>query len=165
MPLLPLWSGIVLHTVSSSGSPMDSNAYVENWFRIVKHSIFNSEIGIRAADFIRTMYTNIDDRIAAFTFAFTPLAYKVFKHKKMLRVENEEERSRSKKSKFSYTKPTVDKVNKAFNDFKSSKGFNVNNSRKCATDRKVTTLPVDNSRSVKVVGKTLHVNEIEIISD
>ena len=112
------------------------------------------------------MYTNIDDRIAAFTFAFTPLASKVFKHKKRLRVENEEECqeewSRSKKSKFSYTKPTVDKVNKAFNAFKSSKGFNV---RKCATDRKVTTLPVDNSGNVKVVGKTLHVDEIEIISD
>ena len=73
------------------------------------------------------MYTNIDDRIAAFTFAFTPLASKVFKHKKRLRVENEEECQeewlRSKKSKFSYTKPIVDKVNKAFNDFKSSKGF------------------------------------------
>ena len=120
MPLLPLWSGIILCTVSSSGSSMDGNAYVENWFRIVKHSIFNSETGIRA--FIRTMYTNIDDRIAAFTFAFTPLASKVFKHKKWLRVESEEERqeewSRSKKSKFSYTKPTVGKVNKIFDDFK-----------------------------------------------
>ena len=45
-----------------------------------------SETGIRAADFIRTVHTNIDDRIAAFTFDFTPLAYKVFKHKKKLRV-------------------------------------------------------------------------------
>ena len=46
---------------------------------------------------------------------FTPLASKVFKHKKRLRVENEEECqeewSRSKKSKFIYTKPTVGKVN------------------------------------------------------
>ena len=143
MPLLPLCSGINLYTVSSSGSPMDSNAYFENWFRIVNHSIFNSETGKRAADFIRTMYTNIDDKIAAFTFAFTPLASKVFEHKKRLCVENEEECqeewSRSKKSKFSHTKPTVDNVNIAFSDFKSSKGFNVTNSRKCETDRKVTT--------------------------
>ena len=113
---------------------------------IVKHSIFDSETGIRAADFIRTMYTNIDDRIAVFAFAFTPLAAKVFKHKKSLRIENQEECqeewSRSKKSKFSYTKPTVCKVNKIFDDFKSSKVCDVNNSRKCVTDRKVAAFPV-----------------------
>ena len=76
--------------VSSSENATDSNAIVENWFRIDKHSIFNSETGIRAADFIRTVYNNIDDRIAAFKFDFTPLAHKVFKLKKRLRVENEE---------------------------------------------------------------------------
>ena len=47
---------------------------------------------------LRTVYNNIDDRIVAFKFAFTPLAHKVFKFKKRLRVENEEEWSRSKKS-------------------------------------------------------------------
>ena len=72
MPLLPLWSGIILCTVSSSENATDSNAIIENWFRIVKHSILYSETGIRAADFIRTVYNNIDDRIAAFKFAFTP---------------------------------------------------------------------------------------------
>ena len=77
MPLLPLWSGIILRTVNSGGNVTDSNAIVENWFRIVKHSIFNSVTGIQAADFIRTIYTNIDDKIAAFKFAFTPLAHKV----------------------------------------------------------------------------------------
>ena len=63
MPLIPLWSGIIL---SSDGPSTDSNAIVENWFKIVKYSIFNSETGIRAADFIRSIYTNIDDRMAAF---------------------------------------------------------------------------------------------------
>ena len=48
----------------------------------MKHSIFNSETGIQASDFIRTVYTNIYDRVAAFTFAFIPLANKVFKPKK-----------------------------------------------------------------------------------
>ena len=78
MPLLPLWSGIILCTVNSSENETDSNAIVENWFRIVKHSILNSETGIRAADFIGTVYSNIDDRIAAFKFDFSPLAHKVF---------------------------------------------------------------------------------------
>ena len=32
MPLLSLWSGIILCAVRSSGSSMDCNAYVENWF-------------------------------------------------------------------------------------------------------------------------------------
>ena len=41
IPLLPLWSGIILCTVSSSENATDSNAIVENWFRIVKHRILN----------------------------------------------------------------------------------------------------------------------------
>ena len=65
MPLLPLWSGIILRTINSDGNVPDSNAIVENWFRIVKHSIFNSETGIQAADFIRTISSNIDHIIAA----------------------------------------------------------------------------------------------------
>ena len=77
-------------TVNSSDNATDS-AIVENWFRIVKHCILNSETGIRAADVIRTVYNNIDDRIVAFKFAFTPLAHKVIKLKKRLRVENEKE--------------------------------------------------------------------------
>ena len=144
MPLLPLWSGIILCTVNSSENATDSNAIVENWFRIVKHSILNSETGIRAADFIRTVYNNIDDRIVAFKFAFTLLDHKVFKLKKRLRVENEEECkeewSRSKKSKFSYTKPTDDKVSGIFKSFKSSKSFNVKSLSKRSTKREVATI-------------------------
>ena len=46
---------------------------------------------MQAGDFIWTLYTKIDDRIAALKFAFTPLAHEVFKSKKRVRVENEEE--------------------------------------------------------------------------
>ena len=52
MPLLPLWSGIILGTVNSESNVTDRNAIVENWFRIVKYSIFILRTGIQAADFI-----------------------------------------------------------------------------------------------------------------
>ena len=131
MPLVPLWSGIILSTVNSKGSPTDSNAIAENWFRIVKHSIFTPETNIKAADFIRKIYSNIEDRIAAFIFGFSPLAHKIFKPKKRVHVENEEEckeewsRSRSKRGKLSYIKPTVDKVSKVFSRLKSTISSNV----------------------------------------
>ena len=35
MPLLPLWSGMILCTVNSSENAKDSDAIVENGFRIV----------------------------------------------------------------------------------------------------------------------------------
>ena len=63
MPLLNLWSGILLNIMNTEGNSTDSNAIVENWLIIMEHIIFNST-GIKAADFIRTIYTNIDDRIA-----------------------------------------------------------------------------------------------------
>ena len=81
MPLVPLWSEIILSTVNSKGSPTDSNAIAENWFRIVKHSIFTSETNIKAADFIRKIYSNIEDRIAGFKIGFSQLAHKIFKPK------------------------------------------------------------------------------------
>ena len=69
----------------------DSNASVENWFRIVKHSILNSDSRFKAADFIRSIYAYIDDRIATFKFAFTRLESKVFKPKKRkFQLEDEE---------------------------------------------------------------------------
>ena len=58
----------------------DSNASVENWFRIVKHNIFDTDSRLKAADFIRLININIDDRIAAFVFGISSLASKVFKH-------------------------------------------------------------------------------------
>ena len=64
---------------------------------------------------------------------FTTLAHEVFKLKKRLRKNEEEckeEWPGSKKSKFSYTKPTVDKVTTIFRNFKSSKIFNVESLRK-----------------------------------
>eukprot|EP00800_Vazella_pourtalesii_P014675 TRINITY_DN3778_c0_g1_i6.p1 TRINITY_DN3778_c0_g1~~TRINITY_DN3778_c0_g1_i6.p1 ORF type:complete len:241 (-),score=17.20 TRINITY_DN3778_c0_g1_i6:49-771(-) len=160
MPLLPLWSGIILRTVNSDGNVTDSNAIVENWFRIVKHSIFNSETGIQAADFIRTIYTNIDDRIAAFKFAFTPLAHKVFKPKKRTRIENgdecKEEWSRCKKSKFSYTKPNIEKVSEVFTSFKTSECL-MNTESIMSVERQV---EVD-----KVGDNIVEVGDVGVISD
>ena len=39
MPLIPLWSGLILNNVKLDNLPTDSNASVENWFSIVKYSI------------------------------------------------------------------------------------------------------------------------------
>ena len=73
MPLLPLWSRIILSRVNTkeNSTTTDSDASVENWFRIVKHSILNSESRIKTPEFIRSIYVNIDVRIAAFKFAST----------------------------------------------------------------------------------------------
>ena len=167
-PLLPLWSGIILSSINSEEISTDSNAIVENWFRIVKHSIFNSETLMQAGDSIRTLYKNIDDRIAAFKFAFTPLAHKVFKSKKRVSVENEEECkeewSRSKRSKLSYTKPTIDKVKTVFASLKSSK--NIMNVEESSNSR-VTDLVMSVEEAVDDNDKKniLKVEEIEIITD
>ena len=119
MPLLPLWNGIILCTVNTGNVTTDSNASVENWFRIVKHNIFDTDSRLKAADCIRSIYINIDDRMAAFKFSFSRLAGKVFKQKKRkCQVENEEECkeewSKRKKNKFSYIQPSKSRIDKAF---------------------------------------------------
>ena len=94
------------------------------------------------------------------------MAHKVFKLKKRLRVENEEEWSRSKKSKFSYTKPTDDKVSKIYKNSKSSKSFNVESLSKCSTKREVATICEENSVDVDTVSDDiLRASVVEIISD
>ena len=68
----------------------DSNDSVENWYRIVKYGILNSESRFKAADCIRSIYAKMDDRIATFKFAFTRLASKVFKpNKRKFLMEDE----------------------------------------------------------------------------
>ena len=61
----------------------------------MKHSIFNSETGVQAADFIKTIYTNIDDKVAAFKFAFTTLARKVLNPRReyVLRMKSNAKKS------------------------------------------------------------------------
>ena len=100
---------------------------------------------------------------------FTTLAHKVFKLKNRLR-ENEEEYkeewSGSKKSKFSYTKPTVDKVSTIFTNSISSKSFNVESLSKRSTNREVATICEKNSVDVATVSDDiLRASEVEIISD
>ena len=43
--VLPLWSGIILSGVNTkeNSTTTDSDTSVENWFKIVKHRILNSE--------------------------------------------------------------------------------------------------------------------------
>ena len=122
-PIIPFWTGIILSTVRVSEKTTDSNAIVENWFKIVKHSIFKSETNIRPGDFIRTIYSHIDDRMAGFQFAFPPLAQKMFKQKKLKReLVNEEhckeEWAKRKKVKTSYISPLPRKIEKVFSQFK-----------------------------------------------
>ena len=53
-----------------------SNAIAENWMRIVKIDILNSECNLIPGDFIRTVYPDISNRISAFKFALHPRACK-----------------------------------------------------------------------------------------
>ena len=103
---------------NSSDNATYSNAIVENWFRIVKHSILNSETGIRAADFIRTVHNNIYDRIAAFKFAFTTWLI-VFKLKRLR--ENKEEWLEVRRVNLVILNQLLIKVSTIFTNFKSSK--------------------------------------------
>ena len=48
----------------------------------LSNNIFDSDSRLKAADFIRLIYTIIDDEIAAFKFGFSNFAGKVFKQKK-----------------------------------------------------------------------------------
>ena len=68
MPIIPLWTGVILS--KSCDESKASNASAENWFRIVKGSILETKVNVRASDFIRTMYDNIHDRISALNFGF-----------------------------------------------------------------------------------------------
>ena len=79
VPILPLWTLIIFSRTGDEEETKASNAIAENWFKIVKHPIFESNIHIRPGDFIRTMYSNIHDRISAFKFGFHPLASRIFK--------------------------------------------------------------------------------------
>ena len=93
MPLVHLWSGLILNIVKLDNHPTDSNAPVENWFRIVKYSVFDGKIDIKDADFIRQIYPNIQERVAALRFGFEAIAKKIFVHKKrkLSQVSTEEE--------------------------------------------------------------------------
>ena len=77
MPLVLLWSGIILSTVNSKGSPTDSNAIAENWFRIVEHNINTSKTNIKAADFIRksVQLLRIESRLLNLVLAHWPRKY------------------------------------------------------------------------------------------
>ncbi|KAI6648693.1 hypothetical protein LOD99_7919 [Oopsacas minuta] len=111
LPILPLWSGIILgpHSLSVGNNySYYSNAIVENWMRIVKLDILNSKSNLRPGDFIRVLYPGITSRISAFNFTFHPRADKFFKGRKRIRDISEEkcneEWSRKKKQHCGYLK-------------------------------------------------------------
>ena len=81
LPILPLWSGIILGPKSISvGNNYShySNATVENWMRILRLDILRSKTNLRPGDLIKILYPSIESRISAFNFAFHPRATKVF---------------------------------------------------------------------------------------
>ena len=135
MPLAPLWSGLILNNVKLDNHPTDSNASVENWFRIVKYSIFDGKLNIKSADFIRQIYPNIQERVASFRFGFEAIAHKVFEHKKrkISQAVPEEEHcnekwSKRKKRNSSYIYPHKNNIKQSFGQFPTK-----------STCRKVTT--------------------------
>ena len=168
-PLLPFWTGIILCQINDATT--DSNAMIENWFRIVKYSIFKSETNIKAGDFIRTIFTHIDDRLATFKFAFQPLAHKVFKSKKrQYEVINEEECKeewgKRKKLRRSYIKPVPSqKIEKVFDSFRVDL-FKAPNKKKRASssisNSGIKKTKIDESLETPVA---LPLDDVEIITD
>ena len=65
MPILPLWTGVILSRSCDENICKTSNATAERWLNIVKHPILETKVNVRVSDFIRMMYNNINDRISA----------------------------------------------------------------------------------------------------
>ena len=117
MPILPLWTGVISSRSCDENMSKASNATAENWFRIRKHPILETKVNVRAGDFIRTMYDNINDRISAFNFGFHPLTPKIFKsRKRKLEIENKQDSKekwcRRSKCQKSYINPNLCKLDK-----------------------------------------------------
>ena len=53
MQILPIWFGVILSQSSEENKFTVSNAIAENWFRIVKRTIFETKVNTKAGDFIR----------------------------------------------------------------------------------------------------------------
>ncbi|XP_057186027.1 uncharacterized protein LOC130551974 isoform X2 [Triplophysa rosa] len=75
LAIFPLWSGLLLGdlrrhesheqdnlTANTSQQTRDTNCHIENWFRIVKHSILHSKKKLRPGMFIRKMHRSMQGR-------------------------------------------------------------------------------------------------------
>ena len=137
MPLLSLWSGIILNKVYGSRVSTDSNAQVENWFKIVKYSISKSKVNIRVGDFVRQIFVHIQDRLATYTFAFHPLGHRVFKAKKrnveVSMRKNVKRSGKGGKLANSYLNPDINKIDIVFGKSKEtySKSRKINHPDSC----------------------------------
>ena len=69
MPILPLWTGVILSRSCDELYVRPVTQLQKIWFRIFEHPVFETKVNVRAGDFIRTMYDNINDIISAFNFA------------------------------------------------------------------------------------------------
>ena len=84
LPILPLWSGIILGPHSMSEGKVGkhychySNAIIKNWMRIGKIDILQSKTNLKPGDFIKQLYPSIVSRKSAFKFAFTTELIKYF---------------------------------------------------------------------------------------
>ncbi|CAC5413778.1 unnamed protein product [Mytilus coruscus] len=77
MPLLPLWSGIMLGPIerhsgekimddSVQSTTRESNAHVENWMKMVKCDTLQKDVRLRAGKFVRKLHMNLKGRIVAY---------------------------------------------------------------------------------------------------
>lgn len=60
MPYFPIWSAV---TLRQFGLSRDSNACVENWFKVVKADIFQTKLHVPATRFIQKMETYLVGRL------------------------------------------------------------------------------------------------------
>lgn len=90
MPICPLWTGVIIGPTLFPGK-LDvtfTNSIVENWIKIVKHTILKDEIKLRPGDFIRRIYEGLCGRIKAFDFGFLQISSKLLKRTKINREKD-----------------------------------------------------------------------------
>ncbi|CAC5394834.1 unnamed protein product [Mytilus coruscus] len=65
MPIIPLWSGIVVSV--TEGITRDSNCHVENWFKIMKKDTLQGKKRLAPGNFVRRIYKVLKGRIKGFS--------------------------------------------------------------------------------------------------
>lgn len=81
MPFCPLWSGII---IKKFGIIRDSNASVENWFKMVKHDVFKNQMRHKVPRFIQRMESYLDSRMKSHLVSLKASKYRKGKKIKKL---------------------------------------------------------------------------------
>ena len=63
MPLLPLWTGLMLEKEGDSRKTRDNNAPVEAWMNVIKNSILRKERSMRVGKLIRLIHRDLKGRL------------------------------------------------------------------------------------------------------